>query len=160
MIQIYYGFGKGKTTAAIGQALRACGAGKSACVYAFLKDNSSSERLARCDVEFYPTPQKLPFLFKMSDEEKAEYAAFAQKMLADALSSDYDVIVLDEFLDAVSLFDFDYIKLLSFSPDKEYVITGHTEIAPLFEKADYITEFKKIRHPFDNGASARQGIEF
>ena len=39
MIQIYYGFGKGKTTAAIGQALRACGAGKSACVYAFLKDN-------------------------------------------------------------------------------------------------------------------------
>ena len=70
------------------------------------------------------------------------------------------VIVLDEFLDAVSLFDFDYIKSLSFSPDKEYVITGHTEIAPLFEKADYITEFKKIRHPFDNGASARQGIEF
>ena len=41
------------------------------------------------------------------------------------------------------LFDFDYIKSLSFSPDKEYVITGHTEIAPLFEKADYITEFKK-----------------
>ncbi len=160
MIQIYYGFGKGKTTAALGQAVRACGAGKSACVYAFLKDNSSSERFANCDVDFYPTPQKLPFLFKMSDAEKAEYAAFAQKMLSDALSSNYDVIVLDELLDAVSLFDSDYIKSLSFSPDKEYVITGHTKIEPLFEKADYITEFKKIRHPYDNGVSARRGIEF
>lgn len=160
MIQIYYGFGKGKTTAALGQALRACGAGKTACVYAFLKDNSSSERFANCSIDFYENPQHLPFLFKMSDSEKAAYANFAKKMLADALSSSYDVIVLDEFLDVISLFEPDFVNSLSFSAEREYVITGHAEYAPLFEKTDYITEFKNVRHPYEKGIAARRGIEF
>lgn len=70
MIHVYYGDGKGKTSAALGLALRACGAGKSAVFYSFLKDNNSSERLAKCDIQFYQNPDKLPFLFSMTQQER------------------------------------------------------------------------------------------
>ena len=95
MIHIYYGNGKGKTTAALGLALRACGAGKSVAFYSFLKDDSSCERLARCDIHFYKNPESLPFLYKMRADEKKRYAAWARKAADDAFSCGADVVVLD-----------------------------------------------------------------
>lgn len=160
MIHIYYGYGKGKTSAALGLALRACGAGKKVDFFSFLKDNSSSERFAKCDISFFENPENVKFLFNMSDDEKKEYCKFLSNAVEKAFSSDADIIVLDEFLDVISLLGEKYVEGLSFSPDKEYVITGHIVNDFLFEKADYITEMKKEKHPFDKGVSARKGIEY
>lgn len=160
MIHIYYGDGKGKTTAALGLALRACGAGKKVAFYSFLKDNSSSERLAECEIAFYENPAKLPFLFNMSDAEKKSYALWAKNAVKDAFDNSADVIVLDEFLDVLTLLGEDLERSLTFSADREYVITGHVRRDYLFERADYITRMVKERQPFDSGTAARRGIEY
>lgn len=160
MIHIYYGDGKGKTTAALGLALRACGAGKKVAFYSFLKDNSSSERLAQCDIAFYENPVKLPFLFNMSDAEKKSYALWVKNAVKSAFENSADVIVLDEFLDVLALLGEDFVKTLTFNADREYVITGHVRNDYLFDRADYITHMVKERHPFDSGTAARRGIEY
>lgn len=160
MIHIYYGDGKGKTSAALGLALRACGAGKAVAFYSFLKDNNSAERLAKCDIRFYRNPDKLPFLFKMTQQEKDAYTLWVKQAVSSAFSDDADVIVLDEFLDIISLLGENFVQILNFKSDKEYVITGHSKCAPLWDKADYITFMRKERHPYDKGTPARRGIEF
>lgn len=160
MIHIYYGDGKGKTSAALGLALRACGAGKTVAFYSFLKDNSSAERLAKCDIGFYRNPDKLPFLFNMTQQEKCKYAEWAKCAVDSAFSNDANVIVLDEFLDVLPLLGESFVDNLSFCPKKEYVITGHSKCEPLWDKADYITFMSKERHPYDKGMIARRGIEF
>lgn len=160
MIHIYYGNGKGKTTAALGLALRASGAGKKVLIVSFLKDNSSCERAAVSNLAFYQNPDQLPFLFKMTEKEKSDYAEWIKSALKAAFSGGYDVVVLDEFLDVLSLLEEGTLKALSFEDNKEYVITGHTENAFLFDIADYITNMRKEKHPFDNGVFARRGIEF
>lgn len=160
MIHIYYGDGKGKTSAALGLALRACGAGKTVAFYSFLKDNSSSERLAKCDIRFYRNPDKVPFLFNMTQQEKSEYTEWSKRAAYSAFSNDADVIILDEFLDVLPLLGESFVDNLSFSPQKEYVITGHSKCASLWDKADYITFMRKERHPYDSGTHARRGIEF
>lgn len=160
MIHIYYGDGKGKTSAALGLALRACGAGMSVAFYSFLKDNSSSERRAQCGIDFYENPQQLPFVFKMTQAEKQGYAEWAKAAVKSAFCSGADVVVLDEFLDVLPLLEKGFEKTLAFSPDKEYVITGHINNEYLFSRADYITRMANERHPFDSGAAARLGIEY
>lgn len=160
MIHIYYGDGKGKTSAALGLSLRACGAGKRVLFVSFLKDNSSCERLADCDIAFYKNPDKIPFLFNMTEEEKTAYTLWCEEALKNAFSSACDVIVLDEFLDILCLLDESLVKTLSFGIEKEYVITGHICDEYLFSVADYITEMKKKKHPFDRGVTARKGIEY
>lgn len=160
MIHIYYGNGKGKTTAALGLALRACGAGKSVAFYSFLKDDSSCERLARCDIHFYKNPESLPFLYKMRADEKKRYAAWARKAADDAFSCGADVVVLDEFLDVTELLGEAYIRSISFDKDTEYVITGHCKNEFLFGTADYITQMVSERHPYGSGIPARRGIEY
>lgn len=160
MIHIYYGNGKGKTSASLGLALRACGAGKSVYFVSFLKDNSSSERKARSDIFFYENPTSVKFLFDMSEKEKADYAQWVKKAIENAALSDADVVVLDELLDVIGLLSDDEIKAFEFCDSREYVITGHIKNDYLFEKADYITCCKKEKHPFDKGVAAREGIEF
>lgn len=160
MIQVYYGMGKGKTTAAIGAALRAQGAGRQVLFISFLKDNSSSERYATSDITFFKNPKSIEFLFNMNDEQKAKYKLWCESVIENAFQSEYDFIVLDEFLDVISLLGQDFVESLTFDPKKEYVITGHVEDDYIFGIADYLTEMKKIKHPFDNGVIARKGIEF
>lgn len=160
MIHIYYGDGKGKTSAALGLALRACGAGKAVSFYSFLKDDQSAERQARCDIHFYKNPERLPFLFKMTDAQKAAYAAWLKTAVQSAFADSANVIILDEFLDVLPLLGSGFAQTLVFDPKKEYVITGHAKCAWLFDRADYITCMRKERHPYDSGVSARRGIEY
>ncbi len=160
MIHIYYGDGKGKTTAALGLALRACGAGKKVLFISFLKDNSSCERMAQSGIEFYKNPDKLPFPSNMTDKEKRSYSVWMKEALGSAFSSDAEVVVLDEFLDAATFLDSAEMNALPLDDSREYIITGHIHNEILFDKADYITEMKKIKHPYDKGVKARKGIEF
>ena len=166
---IYYGLGKGKTTAALGLILRATGCGMPCVLVQFLKDTKCGEleTLTRLGVTVFrgKAPQAL-FAKDMTPEQLEETLGIHNSNLADAiaLSAGGGLLVLDELLDAVALelVDEDAVRsLLETKPENlELVITGHSEIPWIFEKADYITEMKKLRHPYDSGISGRRGIEF
>lgn len=155
MIQIYYGFGKGKTTAAIGAGMRACGAGMSVSIVQFLKDCNSSE-LSVLPFNVFKAPDTLPF------NPGDEYQAWIDSAVDFILSCKSDVIILDEFIDVIGSFieEEKALSILNSLKEKEVIITGHKENKILFEAADYITQMKKEKHPYDNGVQARKGIEF
>ena len=151
-VHIYCGDGKGKTTYGMGLCTRAAGYGYRVLIYQFMKDNSTSERkvlLLSPNVTFVPGQDKIKFSFLMTPEEKAEqkryYEEQFQKVTEKAVQEEYDVLFLD-FLDH--------------KPEKlEVILTGQGPSEALIERADYVSELKKIKHPFDKGLAARDGIE-
>lgn len=154
MIHIYYGYGKGKTCSAIGAGMRACGAGLSVLLVQFLKDNQSSE-LKALPFDIYDSPKYLPF------NPDNSYRLWVDDAVEAVKNTSADMIILDEFLDVTDKFistqdAVSFIKELK----GEIIITGHCENEKLFELADYITAFDKIKHPFDNGVKARKGVEY
>jgi cob(I)alamin adenosyltransferase len=169
MLHLYYGDGKGKTTAALGLLLRAAGAGWSCVLVQFLKDWDSGE---------LRTLEQLPgvtvlrgkasgagFAKDMSPEQLDETRAIHEENLrrASERCRDGGLLVLDEAVDAMrlGLLGEDSVRaLLDGSRDLELVITGHGAPGWLAERADYITEFVKRRHPYDSGVLARRGIEW
>ncbi|MBQ9530731.1 MAG: cob(I)yrinic acid a,c-diamide adenosyltransferase [Eubacterium sp.] len=153
MIHIYYGYGKGKTSAAIGLGMRAYGAGKTVCLIQFLKDNKSSE-LKSVPFEVFESPESVSF-----NPDKS-YQSWIDSALEYINLCEVDIIILDEFLDIIPEFCSKEKALELFSKDCELVITGHKEIPALFDKADYITHMDKIKHPYDKGVKARKGIEY
>lgn len=153
MIHYYYGFGKGKTSSAVGAGMRAYGAGMSVLFVQFFKNDKSSERSV-LPFEVYPCPESLPF------NVGEEYKAFVNKAVEYIKTVNCDVIILDEFADLIPRFlSADEMKSI-FSFDKEYIITGHNYLNELGDIADYVTRFEKIKHPYDSGVPARKGIEF
>ena len=133
MIQIYYGFGKGKTTAAIGQGMRAKGAGNTVTLVQFLKDNKSSE-LSVLPFDIFNAPDTLPF------NPGKEYQAWVDSAIDYIISSKSNMIILDEFLDVIDSFvpADKALGILDMLNGREIVITGHKKVEKLFEKADYI----------------------
>ena len=168
-IHLYYGDGKGKTTAAVGQAIRAAGSGLRVLVFQFLKNNESSERKI---LEQIPNitclngREPVKFVSRMNGDEKAETRRYNNKALDEIVKfcSPFDVLVLDEALCAVQLGVLSEEKLLSFLKHKprglEVVLTGHAITEDLLEVADYVTQMTKIKHPYDQGKLAREGIEY
>lgn len=153
MIHYYYGFGKGKTSSAVGAGMRAYGAGMSVLFVQFFKNDKSSERSV-LPFEVYPCPESLPF------NVGEDYKAFVEKAVEYIKTVNCDVIILDEFADLIPRFlSADEMKSI-FSFDKEYIITGHNYLNELGDIADYVTRFEKIKHPYDSGVPARKGIEF
>lgn len=168
-IHVYYGDGKGKTTAAVGLAVRAVGAGLKVLVFQFLKDNSSSERKvleALPNVTCLPGREKVKFVSNMNRDERSELRHYNNKALDEIIKfcGPFDMLLLDEVLCALQLDVISEEKLISFIRHKprglEIVMTGHEAADSLLEMADYATEIRKVKHQFDLGRSARQGIEF
>jgi cob(I)alamin adenosyltransferase len=180
---IYYGYGKGKTTSAIGLAVRALGAGRKVAIVQFDKGyDGTNEHYAErnvlrklkesgYDIEMYPTGCERmnsdgTFRFKNEDQDFAE----AKRGLAIArdliLNGVQDLLILDEAIATVSynlLSKEDIEELIDlYKKNKRYelVMTGHKLWEGLEEKADLITEMRKVKHYFDNGIPARPGIEF
>ncbi|MBR6399969.1 MAG: cob(I)yrinic acid a,c-diamide adenosyltransferase [Firmicutes bacterium] len=168
MIHIYCGDGKGKTTAAMGLALRCIGHGGKVLVMQFLKDGTSGEigALKTLGAELLPAYPDIKFSFKMTDGEKRRAAEFYANALGEiqAKAGDFDMVILDEILHAVNLGFIPLESLLSFLENKpeglEVAMTGREPKAELMETADYITEMKKTKHPFDKGVKARKMVEF
>ncbi len=153
MIHYYYGFGKGKTSSAVGAGIRAYGSGMKVLFVQFFKDDKSNERSA-VPFEVYPAPNRLPF------NVGREYQEYVDKAIDYIKNSTCDMIILDEFGDLIPQFvSFEDIKNI-FDDSKEYIITGHSFFSPLGDVADYVTRFEKIKHPYDKGVKARKGIEF
>lgn len=169
MIQLYYGEGKGKTTAAFGQALRAAGRGRRVIIAQFLKTEDSGERRSMelvPHVLLLPLPEQLPFVFQMDVIQRAEYEEFAARMLRDSvlLAKENSVVILDEVLGAIETDILPLEAVLDFLGELpqgcEVVLTGRKAPEELLEKADYITCFQAQRHPYDKGIQAREGIEY
>lgn len=171
MIHVYYGDGKGKTTAAAGIALRASGSKMKVMFVQFLKTEFSGERNALSgfdNVTLTTCPLELKFTFEMTDAEKQQTAVLFrgifERSAALALSERYDMIVLDEIFDVMNegmVSEAEVFEFISNAPASiEIVMTGHNPSQRFIDAADYVTEFKKIKHPFDKGVPGRIGVEF
>lgn len=168
LVHLYYGDGKGKTTAAVGLALRAIGQKMPVVFCQFLKDDRSGEltplQQQGADVLTGTKPQK--FTFRMNELEKRECAAAQEARLVRALNLSADqggMLVLDEFVDAVEkgFVRADLVQqVLQLQDRVEIVMTGHSAPTWAVEAADYVTEMKCCKHPFQHGISARKGIEY
>lgn len=173
LVQIYTGDGKGKTTAALGLALRAAGAGNKVLIYQFLKPATlrTAERTAlqgtRITVKALDIPwdmTKAAKNQKQTAEAKKAISEILGRIAETAQKRFYDLIILDEIVYCLSqgLAKLEDIKNVIEKRDEqvEIVLTGRGATKELMELADLVTEMKKIKHPFDKGVKARQGIEF
>ncbi len=170
MVHVYYGDGKGKTTAAVGLAVRCAGRGQKVVFVQFLKSSNSGERniLAQLpNITLTHCPEKQPFTFEMTELQRAVTArdtrALFDSATALALTERYNLIVLDEIFSAVNEKMLPESELYSFLEDApetlEIVLTGHNPSERILELADYISEIKNIKHPYEKGVPARLGIE-
>lgn len=170
LVQIYYGDGKGKTTAAFGLAFRCAGWGKKVVIAQFLKSGASGEVKA---AERFPeltvlrTKELHKFTFQMNEEEKAATAVHCQELFQQATALAVEqgarLLVMDEVIDAT----YGFVPLetlcawLDSRPEGlEVVITGHSLPQELADRADYISHVVKEKHPYDRGVMARKEIEF
>lgn len=199
MIQLYTGDGKGKTTAAVGQAVRAVGSGYRVMFCQFMKGGETGELEVLKElsqVEIYRCEREFPFFNAMTDRDKEEITEIHNAIIRniirrfDGLNNTGNIstngsgavglmVVLDEItyplnwgLIDVSLFKDLVGKMKALyngrSRDSgeeslsriELVLTGREPDRFILENADYITEMKKLRHPFDWGIQARKGIEY
>ena len=171
MKHIYYGDGKGKTTAAMGLAVRAAGSKMKVLFVQFLKTEFSGERHILSHTENVTLtfcPLELKFTFDMDDKEKAQAAKIFKGIfdsaVTTALTEKYDMVVLDEVFEAINahmLSESEVYEFITNAPSSmEIVMTGHNPPQKFMDCADYITEFKKIKHPYDRGITGRIGIEF
>ena len=159
LIHLYCGGGKGKTTAAVGLTVRCAGRGNKVVFAQFLKDGTSGECrvLAKLpDVTVMAANPVGKFSFRMTDAEKRE--------TADALTRTFDAatgFAVREHARLLVLDEKTVTDFLETKPDDlEVVLTGRGPSEALQAHADYITEMKMQRHPFEKGIAAREGIEF
>ncbi len=181
LVQVYTGDGKGKTTAALGLALRAVGHGLRVCFVQFAKSDrdigegraaeflSPAFELHAFASPRWGDPSQAPpdtpwWLLPPSEEDRRqaqEGLAFAQRVLA---GSDYDLVVLDEIFAALAhgLVTLPQVlQLIEAKPSHmELVLTGRNVPLEIVEAADLVTEMKAVKHPFARGVAARRGIEY
>ena len=166
LVHHYWGAGKGKTTAAMGLALRALGTGRRVAVVQFLKGRDSGEipLLEGLGAQVFRGKAGTKFSFQMTGAEKAETRALQTDHLRRALALDAELLVLDEACAAwqTDLIDRDLLRaaVLDRPEGREVVLTGREPPEWMREAADYVTEMRCHRHPFEQGVPARRGVEF
>ena len=178
-LHLYYGFGKGKTTACMGLALRAVGAGRRVAIVQFDKgydgenEHYSERNVLRGleGVELHPTGRERmrpDGTFRLGVEpgdleESRRGVEIAERLLREGPQR---LLILDEILAAVTyklLEEKDVMALVdTWAADRrcELVLSGHKVWDALVERADLVTEMRKVKHYFDEGTPARKGIEF
>ncbi len=177
-IQVYTGDNKGKTSAALGVAIRALGAGMRVTIVAFDKGPESDDRhymerkilKSLGNVRIHVTGCERMgcngFRFDVTEEDKDEAdrgLALAQKLIREGKQ---ELLILDEILTVVSsgmLKEEDLIDLLDlYNKNRtcELVLTGRGATPAIINRADLVTEMKKIKHYFDEGIKARRGFDF
>ncbi|MDP2233374.1 MAG: precorrin-6A reductase [Actinomycetota bacterium] len=168
LVHIYTGEGKGKTTASVGMAVRAAGAGMRVAFVQFVKGGRESSELSslrRLGVEVTrPAIASSGLMRGAAAQRDAEAAAAALAVARDAVSGAFDVVVMDEACVAarrglVASADLAAV-IRDRAPHVEVVLTGRGAPPELLEFADYITELRPIRHPYEHGVQARKGVEY
>lgn len=172
-VHIYTGDGKGKTSAALGLALRAAGNGQRVCMLQFLKGGSAGSGecgISVRGVKIVCLDQVHP-LFRRSPAARGSMKALKRTIASDLEKARdsmgagrIDILILDEVINAVNghlLPERSLIELIETKPDRmELVLTGRGASRALMRHADYVSHIKKVKHPFDRGLGARRGIEF
>lgn len=171
LIHIYCGDGKGKTTAALGLALRAAGSGMRVHIVQLLKGSETSElktlalipniTIRRCDKNY-------GFTFNMSEVDKMKLTACHNKLLLQAEElmhgGDADMLIIDEFNATYEygLLDRELADriVLQKADSTELVLTGRNPDKKFIDAADYVSEIASVKHPYRRGITARKGIEF
>lgn len=180
-VHVYYGGGKGKTTAAIGLAVRAAGAGDRVAFIQLDKGfdpergehYSERKALRRIpEIVLFPTGRERiladgTFRFGVEPEDRAEARRALEEAKRALLSGEYGVVILDEALGALAyglLEEKDILDLLdaheAAGRKSELVLTGHKLTEAIKMRADLVTRMEKVKHYFDEGVPARVGIEF
>ncbi|MCI7640716.1 MAG: cob(I)yrinic acid a,c-diamide adenosyltransferase [Subdoligranulum variabile] len=165
MLHLYWGNGKGKTTAAMGLALRALGHGRRVVIVQFLKDGTSGEiaPLRAAGAAVYTCPNA-KFTWLMDEADKAAAREASARALGQALAEPFDLLVLDEACAALKSSILDEALLrraVAFAKNgREVVLTGRDPAPWLQDAADYSTEMRAHRHPYADGVAAREGVEY
>lgn len=172
MIQIYCGDGKGKTTAAVGLAVRAAGHQIPVFFVQFMKNEYSGEIYVLKNlpmIEVHHAKRFYGFTKNMNQEQKEEMKKQYQNLLKQTWEAmrqagdQKNVVILDEVIHACNqklLDEKELYRIISECPkNTEIILTGRNPSQALLERADYISEIKKVKHPYDRGISARKGIE-
>jgi len=168
-VQIYTGNGKGKSTAAIGQAVRAAGFGARTYIAQFMKEFPYNELISLKYLSKWITIEQFggdEFVYKKELPGKEELAK-AKKGLQSAkekmISGDYDLIILDEAIVAIYfklIVTEDLIEFIKTKPTNvELILTGRYCPAELIDLADLVTEMKEVKHYYQKGITSRKGIE-
>jgi len=170
LIEVYTGDGKGKTTAVIGLACRATGHNLKVCYIYFHKNPErwgygEFKILEKIGIDVFGFAKEHPYFDKVEKEKLREECLkgieFIKKIYKE---KKYDVIICDEIL--ISLRDSflkeeEIIKIMEEKPENvELVLTGRIATEKIIEKADLVSEIKKIKHPYDKGIKSREGIEY
>ncbi|MEK6800698.1 MAG: cob(I)yrinic acid a,c-diamide adenosyltransferase [Nanoarchaeota archaeon] len=173
-VQVFWGDGKGKTTSALGTALRALGNGYKIHLVQFMK-NGTGDAEIKYPGEIRALEKFSNFSFKRfgtgswvigkPKQEHIDKVEEAYSYLLSSFEKDYDIIIADELLYALQLnliTEQKIIDLINIKPkNKELIITGsHIPFQKIFDLADLVTEVKKTKHPYDSGILARKGIEY
>jgi len=169
LVQVFTGDGKGKTSAAAGSIIRAIASGLNVYAAVLMKGGNPEgewsylSRLPGVTIERFGSKNFCnPERVKPEDREQAKLAL--ETAAKAMLSGKYDMVVVDEINVAAAwkLIDVqDVIKMIEAKPaNVELILTGRYAAPEVIEKADLVTEMRKIKHPFDTGQPARKGIEY
>lgn len=172
LVIVYTGNGKGKTTAALGMALRAVGYKYKICMIQFIKGSwhyGELDSIGRLSPEFELIPAGKGFVGIIDDKSPIEdHKKVAKKAIQTSkeriTSGDYDIVILDEINYAVNLELVDIKEVMDIirsKPSKvNIVLTGNHAKEEIIQKADLVTEMKEIKHPYQLGIKAKKGIDF
>lgn len=178
MLLIFTGNGKGKTTAALGQALRALGDDKRVLVVQFIKgpwksgEDFFASKLQASSFKFQVIKGGLGFVGilgdKLSFEDHQKSAEETWELAKnEILSSKWDLVILDEINNALQLKLLSLDEVFDFLSDfkskfekPDIILTGRDASARLIEAADLVTEMKEVKHPYQKGEEAKKGMEF
>lgn len=171
-VQVYTGNGKGKTTAALGQGLRAAGNKLTVYMVQFLKtfNTGELESIKKLQPYFnifrFETPRG--FFWTLNDEEKVALKVEVQKeykfCYEALLNNKCDVLIMDEIMGALSnnlVTEEQVLQLIKIKPEQvEIILTGRNVPEKLAKRADLITEMREVKHYYAKGVPAREGIEY
>ena len=168
-VQIYTGNGKGKSTAAIGQAVRAAGFGLKTYIAQFMKEYPYNELNSLKHISEWITIEQFgsdEFVYKKEipgEEELAKARKGLQSAKVKMLSGEYDIVILDEAIVAIYFKLIESRELIEFIKAKpqnvELILTGRYCPEELIELADLVTEMKEVKHYYQRGITSRRGIE-
>jgi len=171
LLMVHTGNGKGKTTCALGLMMRAAGRGLACCMIQFMKSRNdrygehvSAEKLG---IEIHTMGDGFTWDTKNPERDRATARETWDLCVTKMRSGDYDLLVFDE-LDYVLSYDFlpvdevlaEIRTIREAQPALHIVVTGRDAPQALIEAADLVTEMTEIKHPFNAGIRAQQGIEF
>jgi len=167
LVHVYTGEGKGKTSAGMGLVVRALGRGLKVKIIQLFKRNTGEQFFFKnLTIEYLQFGLVHPYFKNYEKAEKEDLKKQLRFFLEEAVKNlnEYDVVLIDEFGPGINwdIIDLKFaISIIENKPEKtELILTGRDIPQEIINLADYVSEIKKIKHPYEKGILAREGIEF